>query len=44
MRGFRVAQRRQRSARLNELDASVDIVSGQGLTATIKLPPWLKAA
>jgi signal transduction histidine kinase len=27
--------------RLNELDASVEIASVQGLTVTIKLPPWL---
>lgn len=26
--------------RLNELDASVEITRGQGLTVTIKLPPW----
>jgi len=27
--------------RLNELDASVDIASADGLAVTIKLPPWL---
>jgi hypothetical protein len=26
---------------LNGLDASVEIAAGQGLTVTIKLPPWL---
>lgn len=29
--------------RLNELDASVEIASVDGLTVTIKLPPWLVA-
>jgi hypothetical protein len=28
---------------LNELHASVEVASGEGLTVTIRLPPWLVA-